>query len=405
MPKKIALFGFFGWGNLGNTGTLQAFLYHLRRRLPDAEVWCVCANPEEVANQFQIPVFPIDLTPQQLWYRPTNRLLRLIHQGLLRVPLEAWLWLKAYLFLQHFDLLLIPGTGVLDDYGVGPFQTPYDLFKWCLLARVCSTDLFFVSVGAGPIYHKLSRWLMKSAFGLATYRSYRDRLSQSYMASIGFHRDDNGVYPDLMFSLPLATELQERNRRGEPQVVGIGVMAYYGWNRPAEEGAAIYQAYVNKLGQFAIWLVEHHYVIRLLIGQSHDQQAIADLKTYIEEHYGVPSPGQIISEPIHTIEELFDQLNATDLVVATRFHNVLCALMLNKPVVSLGYAQKNDVLMTEMGLGRYCQQIETFTVEQLIQQFTEVATNASQLSEQIQRKNVEYRDALDQQYNLIVKSV
>lgn len=405
MPKKIALFGFFGWGNLGNTGTLQAFLHHLRRRLPDAEVWCICANPEEVAKQFQIPVFPIDLAPRQLWYRPHNRFLRLIHQAVLRIPLEAWLWLKAYLFLQGFDLLLIPGTGVLDDYGVGPFQTPYDLFKWCLVARVSGAELFFVSVGAGPIYHTLSRWLMKSAFTLAHYRSYRDQLSQAYMAGIGFRGGDNGVYPDLMFSLPLATERQVTRQYTQPQVVGLGVMAYYGWNRPAEEGTAIYQAYLNKLGQFAIWLIEHHYVIRLLIGQSHDQQAIDDLKAYIERHHGVPAAGQLISEPMRTIEELFQQLSATDLVVATRFHNVLCALMLNKPVVSLGYAQKNDVLMAEMGLGRYCQPIETFTVDQLIQQFIEVAATASHLGEQIQRKNVEYREALERQYNLIIQSV
>ena len=405
MPRKIALFGFFGWGNLGNTGTLQAFLHHLRRRLPDAEVWCICANPEEVAKQFQIPVFPIDLPPRALWYRPNNRLLRLIHLGLLRIPLEAWLWLKAYLFLQGFDLLLIPGTGVLDDYGVGPFQTPYDLFKWCLVARMSGTELFFVSVGAGPIYHQISRWLMKSAFALADYRSYRDRVSQEYMASIGFQHGDNGVYPDLMFSLPLAAELQTKISRKQPQVVGLGVMAYYGWNQPAAEGAAIYQAYLSKLGQFAIWLVEHHYVIRLLIGQSHDQQAIDDIKAYIEEHHGVPAPGQLISEPMRTIEELFQQLDATDLVVATRFHNVLCALMRNKPVVSLGYAQKNDALMAEMGLGHYCQQIETFTVEQLIQQFTAVAANAGQLGAQIQHKNVEYREALDRQYALIAQSV
>lgn len=405
MPKKIALFGFFGWGNLGNTGTLQAFLYQLRRRLPDAEVWCICANPEEVAQQFQIPVFPIDLPPRQLWYRPNHWLLRLVHQGLLRIPLEAWLWLKAYLFLQGFDLLLIPGTGVLDDYGVGPFQTPYDLFKWCLVARMSSTNLFFVSVGAGPIHHPLSRWLMKSAFGLAHYRSYRDALSQTYMTSIGFQGGDNGVYPDLMFSLPLAAELPRQRHPVQPKVVGLGVMAYHGWNQPAEEGAAIYQAYLSKLGQFAIWLVEQHYVIRLLIGQSHDQQTIDDLTAFIAQHHSVPAPGQFISEPIRTIEELFQQLDATDLVVATRFHNVLCALMLNKPVVSLGYAQKNDALMTEMGLGHYCQQIESFTVEQLIQQFTELAANAGHLGAHIQHKNVEYREALERQYNLIAHSV
>ena len=37
-------------------------------------------------------------------------------------------------------------------------------------------------------------------------------------------------------------------------------------------------------------------------------------------------------------------------VVATRYHNVICALKLAKPVVSVGYAAKNVAIMADMGL-------------------------------------------------------
>lgn len=413
--KRIALFGFFGWGNLGNTGTLQAFLHHLRDRLPEAEISCVCANPEDVANRFQIPVFPIDLLPRQVWHKPANPILRLLHQGLLRVPLEVWLWLKAFLFVQSIDLLMIPGTGVLDDFGVGPFQTPYDLFKWCLLAKLSGTKLLFVSVGAGPILHSVSRWFMKSALSLADYRSYRDEFSREYMKSIGFGLEDNGVYPDLMFSLPLPTTQQATTKRGAPRVVGVGVMEYYGWHTSAGYGATsqgeeIYQRYITKLGQFVVWLMEQAYTVRIIIGQTHDQRAVNDLKTYVENAYrergnAVVTTGQLISETIATTEDLFQQIATTDIVVASRFHNVLCALMLNTPVISLGYAKKNDVLMVEMGLGHYCQPIETFEVDPLITQFSTLAEQADQVCEQIQRKNMEYRQALNEQYEFITQDM
>jgi polysaccharide pyruvyl transferase WcaK-like protein len=84
---------------------------------------------------------------------------------------------------------------------------------------------------------------------------------------------------------------------------------------------------------------------------------------------------------------------------------VLCALMLNKPVISLGYAKKNDVLMAEMGLGHYCQPMETFDLERLITQFSTLAEQIDQICEQIQRKNVEYRQALDQQYQSITQDL
>ena len=42
--KKIALFGTFGTGNLGNECTLQAMLLNIRRRVPNAEVSCICTG-------------------------------------------------------------------------------------------------------------------------------------------------------------------------------------------------------------------------------------------------------------------------------------------------------------------------------------------------------------------------
>jgi polysaccharide pyruvyl transferase WcaK-like protein len=324
--KKIALFGFFGWGNLGNTGTLQAFLHHLRHRLPGAEISCICANPEEVANHFQIPVFPIDLAPRRLWHRPTHPVLRLLHQGLMRIPLELWLWVKAYLFIQSIDLLMIPGTGVLDDFGVTPFQTPYDLFKWSLLAKLSGTKLLFVSVGAGPILHSVSRWFMRSALALADYRSYRDEFSRDYMRSVGFGLEDNGVYPDLMFSLPLPTDLPATSRHGSPCVVGVGVMEYYGWHGSAgqgftAQGKEIYRRYITKLGQFVLWLLDHGYTVRWLIGQTHDQRAVNDLNDYLDKAYCeqgkvAPAAGQLVGEAIATTDDLFHQIAASDIVVA-----------------------------------------------------------------------------------------
>ena len=46
---------------------------------------------------------------------------------------------------------------------------------------------------------------------------------------------------------------------------------------------------------------------------------------------------RIIDEPIASVDDLLKQLAATDVVVATRFHNVLLALLLNKPAIAISY--------------------------------------------------------------------
>jgi polysaccharide pyruvyl transferase WcaK-like protein len=58
---------------------------------------------------------------------------------------------------------------------------------------------------------------------------------------------------------------------------------------------------------------------------------------------------------------------------ATRFHNVVAALIAGKPVVSLSNAAKNDLLLGRMGLDRFCQHIEGFDVELLTEQFSRLS--------------------------------
>src|SRR5262252_9179857 len=44
--KRIAFLGHFDSSNFGNESSLQAILYHLRGRQPDADITCICTDPE-----------------------------------------------------------------------------------------------------------------------------------------------------------------------------------------------------------------------------------------------------------------------------------------------------------------------------------------------------------------------
>ncbi|MEY9585658.1 polysaccharide pyruvyl transferase WcaK-like protein [Sinorhizobium fredii] len=65
-------------------------------------------------------------------------------------------------------------------------------------------------------------------------------------------------------------------------------------------------------------------------------------------------------EPVHSLHDVLSQVARTDLVVVPRFHNVVAALRAGKLVISLSYAAKNDLLLGKMGLGDYCQHVDSF---------------------------------------------
>ena len=111
-------------------------------------------------------------------------------------------------------MLIVPGTGILGEFRDRPLGMPLALFGWCLAAKLCGARIAFVSVGAGPIEHPLSRWLIKSAAAMAQYRSYRDTSSKKFMESIGFDTRNDAVYPDLAFKLPAPRIAAPARHRG-----------------------------------------------------------------------------------------------------------------------------------------------------------------------------------------------
>src|SRR5207249_8560089 len=119
--------------------------------------------------------------------RQDGPIVRLLRRIVIGIPMELYRWAKTIRILRRTDVLIMTGTGMLGDFGIGPLGLHYDILRWSIAARLCGCKLLFVSVGAGPIHRRLSRWFVKAALALADYRSYRDTCSKRYLESIGFN--------------------------------------------------------------------------------------------------------------------------------------------------------------------------------------------------------------------------
>ena len=396
----ISFFGNFGTQNFGNEYTLQAILHNVRKYLPDAKVNCICTDPRDVSIRHGMPAFLMSsrYARARPARGPDHSIIRWLRRLLVRAPLELLEWFKAFRTLKGTTMLVMTGTGMLGDFGIGPFDLHYEILKWSLLAKLRGSRVLFVSVGAGPISHPLSRRIVKWAVSLADYRSYRDSFSKEYLASIGFDTHGDFVYPDLAFSWAPATR-GPSNRKGGSLVVGLGLMDYYGKGSTKDYSEEVYQRYLERAADFAGWLLERHYTVRLLIGDfSYDTRIKRDLLNRLKERGVKNQDGQIVDEPVSSAEELLAQLAGTDVVIATRFHNLLLALMLNKPVIALSYHEKIASLMSGVGMAEYCQSIDRLEPKRLVEQFLELERNIETVKPIIERKVEEYRSALDQQY-------
>jgi polysaccharide pyruvyl transferase WcaK-like protein len=387
---RIGLFGLFGCGNFGNDGSLESMLLFLRGARPSAELVCICADPDVVEEEYRLPSLPVD------WPRPKNSVYRFFDRLLRKAPGKLVDLFHAFSVVKNVDVLIVPGTGILDDFREGPGGFPYALLRTLFAARLRGTKILLVSIGAGPIHHPVNRWLMKAAAGLAQYRSYRDTISKSFMDSIGMDTRNDPIYPDIAFALPEPQPFNVRQSAKSSLTVGIGVMAYNGWRNDVGAEAAIYELYLKKLTRFATWVMERGYSVRVLVGETTDQRAVDDLLQAVESKRRELG-ASIIAEPTRSLHDLMRQIAQTDVVVATRFHNVVCALKLGKPVVSIGYAEKNDALMADMGLGDFCQHIERLDVDTLIDQFTRLVEDRATYESKVRATSSAYQQRLARQ--------
>lgn len=396
--KTIFLFGNFGTGNIGNECTLQAFLHACRNYMPDAGLTGICSIPEDVSIRHGLHSIPINDGGREKKGKRKRYASRWIRILLLWLPAEARQWMRAYRSLKSADGLILVGTGVITDEETGVWGLPYEIMKWTVVAKLRRSKVFFVSVGVERVRHRMTKRFFKLALSLADYRSFRDIESKRSLLNLGMRVQEDPVYPDLAFNLPRSHMPDPVREKRHTTVIGVGLLDYFGQGSQKEKGETAYTSYVKKIADFIVWLLEQDYSVRILIGDmACDNRVRRDLKECIERRGTTYDNRRIIDEPIHSVSDLMDQISMTDMVVASRFHNILLCLMQNIPAISISYNIKNDAIMREYGLGRYCQNIESLDVSRLIEQFRELRESASEHVPRLLKKTEEFRIVSDAQ--------
>lgn len=399
--STVVLYGHFGSGNIGNDSSFEAALHHIRKLAPQADLICVCNGPDEVARRFHINAIPIDVSERhgREGAEPGRGLISFVSRAARRVFDEINFWVKRPAWFSSVGIFIVVGTGAVDDMAIRrPWNAPYDLYKWCKCAKLGGARVVFLSVGVGPIVNRTSRFLMLKALRLADYRSYRETFALRYLDSVGFDTSGDSLYPDLVFSLPEEYTAPPAPTVTSTRTVGLGIINYFGWRHDPRTGLAVHEEYMSKIKSFVSWLLDKGYSIRFLVGDSTDRQPLHEIVAHAEKVCRSGTANRILVSEISTVNDLFQQIALSDYVVASRFHNVVCALMLLRPVVSLGYHEKNVALMTEMGLQDQCQHIEHFTLDKLIAQFEVCERESGRIKGQIQSRLVKFRRLLDRQY-------
>jgi polysaccharide pyruvyl transferase WcaK-like protein len=381
--STIGLLGLFGVGNLGNDGSFEVGLAMAREFAPDADVVCITPSPGDISRRFGLPTVRMrEPRPLPAWLTP---------RGPVRLALwplaEIRRWIDTYRAARGLNVVAVPGTGVLDDFGLRPQGVPYILFRWALCCRLARTPFAFVGIGAGPIKHPTSRRLMGWAARLATHRSYRDPGSAAYMAELGA---PGHFTPDVVFGDERLRPDPDRYPDSESAVVGVGIMSYAGWTDHVVDGASdsaeASRDYLERIIDLVGRILDDGDEVTLLVGAHSDLATVRTVVSAVEAS-GRPIEGRLHTPEITNLSDLCRELELTDGAIVTRYHNLVCSLIARRACVPIGYESKFDELSESVGLSAFGHRAGSFETKLVLDDLATAqldrATHARRIDERL----------------------
>jgi polysaccharide pyruvyl transferase WcaK-like protein len=360
-PLRVGVWGHYYGANLGDELVTSLIIHAIRARRPNAYIHGFSLDPFDTQRRHGIPASPIRSRHAVGTHRgeataPTG--VR-VARGIARRSLSLFqeiphLW-RSYRLLKalELDLLVVAGSGQLTDAWQGAWGHPYTIYKWAFLARITHTPLAFVSVGAGPLEGWLARLFVRSALAAAAYVSVRDQYTLGLLRTIGVSRPIE-MRPDSAFAI----EEPPSPPRKVGTVVGVNAMAHADvryWGRSGSDRR--YAAYVGALGRFVHTVLDQGGTVLLFSSQTDADTITAN--DIVAELVAAGAPmDRVEAPPVSSVDELLAVMARCDYVVASRFHCAVLALRLGIPTIALSYQAKTTALMTRLGQGDYCLDID-----------------------------------------------
>ncbi|MEV7866593.1 polysaccharide pyruvyl transferase family protein [Streptomyces sp. NPDC088124] len=389
-PVRVGVFGLLGSGNLGNDGSLEAVLGYLRAAHPEAVVDALCGGPGTVTARYGIPATRLHWYRGE--YRTASRAGAVAAKGLGKL-VDA---VRTAAWVRRHDVVIVPGMGVLEaTLPLRPWGFPYALFLLCATGRLFATRVALVGVGAAPIGSRPTRTLVRWSARLAAYRSYRDTLSRDAMRAMGVDTARDEVHPDLAFALPAPPAGAPA---GPPGRVCVGVMAFHGGDDDRARAGEIHRRYLDGTTRFVRALAEDGRPVRLLTGDEADAPVVAAILDAVD------SP-LVTAAGAASLADLMRETAAADTVVATRYHNLVCALKAGTPTLALSYAAKSDALMARMGLDAYCHPAREVDAGRLLEQFRALERASAEVRRTLTERNLVATRHLERQFTALTAAL
>lgn len=349
-PGAVSLIGYLGAGNIGNDASLEVVLDWLRRNHRLGDVQVITSHPHVVRRRYRVDSVPMSRCPPAGAPGVVHKVRRVLGRTC-DVP-------RTLALAGRPVAVIVPGMGVFEEsLPVGPWGFPLTLALMALACRLRRTGFLLLDIGAEPATDRRVGKVFEITARLASHVSVRDERSASAVARWRGRRPE--VCPDLVFG-----------HRASPQVpvehdlIVLGCMGG-DWEKGYRGSRMVHSDYLDVLTEVVSQLGADGYRVVLTGGDEADHAAAAELKCSLLAADSRLAD-RISVDFVADFEELTRLLARAQVVVASRYHNLVGALKMARPTVSISYAEKCGDLLRDCGLEEFSYDIRNLRATELV---------------------------------------
>lgn len=302
MRSNVFVNAWVGAGNLGDELLFERLCHRLRHHGVE-QITTVSLNPEDTTRRHR---GVNALTPRQLF--------------------------RSARAIRAADLLIVGPGGILQD-DTSPWSLPYQLHR-PMLARLVGTPVTGYGLGAGPLRRRPSTWLLRLGLGSTAPLLVRDDDSAELLTTRGLTAIATA---DLVVATPTP--------RVEPADRIVVCL------RPHTPGGG----FLPVRWQRDTWDTERISAIATALDNAATANRLTTAFVAFEPHRDQPLHEAVaarMTTPTETLtpdsDTLLAEVARSRLVVATRFHAGIAALVGHRPAVLVGYAPKVRTLAARL---------------------------------------------------------
>jgi colanic acid/amylovoran biosynthesis protein len=398
--------------NSGDAGIVLAQIRYLKDHLPGTEISLTSRTPNTDKKLLDLEgiktfpsMIPVPSVYQGLWEKIEKSLLNILDFS------SKW---QVYREIKNCDLALCSGGGYFySNRRVFPGPMFLQNFLHAKMALVMNKPLVFLPQSFGPIYNRYSEGLLRDLLeDNRTVKIYtREKISFKFLHHLLRERKAKTkveICPDMAFLAKRDSYERSLPALHLPRpLMGLTLRK---WDFPEIKSAKGKKDKENKyLETLTNVCREYHarWKGSIIIfpqvrgpGEKENDRLISQIfMGKLRKHI----PGKHIRfldfHDVLSPDQMFHVLSQLDLIVSTRFHSALFALICGIPAIAIAYQPKSRGIMEMMNLEHFCLNMSDIDAASLIELLSEILDHDADIKKNIAKEVEIARAAVETKLN------